>query len=322
VIASLGETHLLLEPHHSLAISRTAEVVGAAVYLGTAAFIVVLAESNRHSMAEARAVHEVLDGTVKERTRELEERNAALVQQTETVRELSGRLLQARDEERRHIARELHDSVGQVAAAIRMNLVPLTQESQALSEDANRALTENVSLADQLAKEVRTISYLLHPPLLDELGLPSALSWFVEGFAQRSKIQVKLEVQSDFGRLPHELEIHLFRIVQECLTNVHRHSGSATASIRLSDIHGHVRLELEDAGRGIPREKLKMLASKGKLGVGISGMRERARQFGGTIEFASSAKGTLVVAMIPVTGSERMASPPSEPGFFSPLSAS
>jgi signal transduction histidine kinase len=314
VIASLGEMHLLLEPHRSLAISRTSELVGAGVYLATAAFIVILAEGNRRSMAEARAVHEALDGAVKERTAELEEKNAALVQQSEIVRELSGRLLQTRDEERRHIARELHDSVGQLATAIRINLQALTQESRALSVDASRALRENVSLAEQLISEVRTISYLLHPPLLDELGLPSALPWFVEGFAQRSKIHVKLELQPDFGRLPLDLEIHLFRIVQECLTNVHRHSGSPTANLRLSRINGLIRLELEDAGKGIPKEKLASLTSKGRLGVGISGMRERARQFGGTIEITCGGKGTQVVAVIPIPNV-------ADSGFRSPLSA-
>lgn len=300
VIASLGEMHLLFEPRRALAISRSAELIGATVYLATAAFIVVLAEKNRRSMADARAVHEALDGAVQERTRELEEKNAALTQQTQIVRELSGRLLQMRDEERRHIARELHDSVGQLATAVRINMQALINESRSLSQEANRALTENLSLTDQLAREVRTISYLLHPPLLDELGLPSALRWFIDGFVERSKIQVTLELPPDFGRLPRDVEIHLFRIVQECLTNVHRHSGSTTASVRLERAPGLVRLELEDAGKGIPEEKLKAFASKGKLGVGISGMRERARQFGGTLEITSCTKGTVVVAIIPL----------------------
>jgi signal transduction histidine kinase len=321
IIASLGEMHLLFKPHRALAISRSAELLGAAVYLGTAAFIISLAEKNRRSMAEARSVHEALDGAVKERTRELEEKNTALAQQTEIVRELSGRLLQMRDEERRHIARELHDSVGQLATAVRINMHALIQESHVLSAGASRALTENMSLTDQLAREVRTISYLLHPPLLDELGLPSALRWFVEGFAQRSKIQVNLELQPDFGRLPRELEIHLFRIVQECLTNVHRHSGSATASIRLSHVTGRIRLELEDAGKGIPEEKLKSFESKGRLGVGISGMRERARQFGGTIEITSSAMGTRVVASIPAATVPSNVAQTSGSPLYPPLSS-
>jgi signal transduction histidine kinase len=321
VVASLGEMHLLFEPHRTFAVSRPAELVGVAVYLGTATFIVVLAEKNRRSMVEARAVHEALEGAVKERTRELEEKNAELLQQTDIVRELSRRLLQTRDEERRHIARELHDSVGQLATAVRINMQSLINESQALSQEANRALTENMSLTDQLAREVRMISYLLHPPLLDELGLPSALSWFVEGFAQRSKIQVKLELQPDFGRLARDLEIHLFRIVQECLTNVHRHSGSATACIRLSRVPGKVRLELEDAGRGIPEEKLRAFESRGRLGVGISGMRERARQFGGTIEITSSAKGTTVVAIIPVANVSSSIPPADDSTLNSPLSS-
>jgi len=304
VIAVLGEVHLLLKPQQSLAVSRSAEFAGAAIYLATAAFIISMAEKNRRSMAEAQAVHEELEGAVKQRTSELEEKNATLEQQSEMVRELSGRLLQTRDEERRHIARELHDSVGQLAAAIKINAQEVERESCALSPRGVRALLENVTLTDQLAREVRTISYLLHPPLLDELGLPSALKWFVEGFVQRSKIQVQLVLHPEFGRLPQDLEVHLFRIVQECLTNVHRHSGSLTACIRLSLVDGQVRLEVEDAGKGIPAGKLKALEFKGKLGVGISGMRERARQFGGKITITSDATRTVVVAAIPVDKGE------------------
>jgi len=304
IIACLGELHLLLEPHRTVPVSRSAEFIGAGMYVGTAAFIIALAEKNRRSMAEAVAVHQRLDSTVRERTRELEEKNKSLLEQTEIVRELSGRLLQMRDEERRHIAREMHDSVGQLATAIRINMRALTQDTHALSAGSNRALAENMSLTEQLVREIRTISYLLHPPLLDELGLPSALTWFVEGFAQRSNIEVKLDLLPDFGRLSQDLEIHLFRIVQECLTNVHRYSGSPTANIRLRRLPGVVRLEVEDHGKGIPQEKLKALESHGQLGVGIPGMRERARQFGGSLEISSGSNGTVVVAAIPVTTRE------------------
>lgn len=303
-VACIGEMHLLLEPHRTPPVSRAAEFVGASVYLATAVFIVTLAEKHRRSMAEAVAVHQRLDGAVKERTRELEEKNRTLLEQTETVRELSGRLLHMRDEERRHIAREMHDSVGQLAAAIRINMQGLTKEAPALSPGSNLALAENISLTDQLVREVRTISYLLHPPLLDELGLSSALTWFVEGFAQRSKIEVSVELSPDFGRLPQDLEIHLFRIVQECLTNVHRYSGSLTANIRLHRLPGLVRLEVADQGTGIPQEKLKRIECQGILGVGISGMRERARQFDGRLEITSSSNGTIVVAIIPVQNRE------------------
>jgi PAS domain S-box-containing protein len=248
---------------------------------------------------ELRQAREDLESQVRERTHELEQRNAELTKQAELVRELSGRLLQMRDEERRHIARELHDGLGQIIAAVYMALSRVTRELQKLPADAAKAVTETVALTDQLNREVRTLSHLLYPPLLDELGLESALRWYTEGFAERSKIKVRVEIAPNFGRLARDLEMHIFRIVQECLTNIHRHSGSSTAVIRLNHEPERVSLEVEDAGNGIPREKQIALKSEGRVGVGIRGMRERVRQFGGNLEINSNENGTQVRVELP-----------------------
>jgi len=219
----------------------------------------------------------------------------------ENLRQLSARLLQMQDEERRHIARELHDSAGQMLAALSMNLAPLESEASKLSPDSARIVKESLALINELSKEVRTISHLLHPPLLDEVGLSSALRLFVEGFAERSKIRVDLEIPGDFGRLSRESETAIFRVVQESLTNIHRHSGSQTARICISHSDSYVRVEVHDFGKGISSEKRAEMES-GKTGVGIRGMRERFHQLGGAVEISSTSdgKGTVVTARLPV----------------------
>jgi signal transduction histidine kinase len=242
----------------------------------------------------------MLEERVHERTRELEVKNLELVRQTEVVRELSARLLQIQDEERRRIARELHDSVGQMLAAVSMNLAQVNHEASALSVDARRALEDNSALLEQLSREIRTISHLLHPPLLDEVGLQSALQWYIDGFGERSKIKVDLELPDDFGRLPRNLEITLFRVVQECLTNIHRHSESSTAAIRFARSENEVRLEVRDAGKGIPAEAQTGLSSGKLSGVGLRGMHERLRQMGGHLDIQSNSSGTLVIATLPI----------------------
>ncbi len=242
----------------------------------------------------------ILEDRVRERTLELEVKNAEVVRQTEIVRELSARLLQIQDEERRRIARELHDSVGQMLAAVSMNMANVHREADALSPEAAKSLEDNTGLLEQLSIEIRTISHLLHPPLLDEVGLESALQWYIDGFSERSKINVDLQLPEDFGRLPRNLEITLFRVVQECLTNIHRHSGSSTASIRVARLQNEVRLEVRDAGKGIPKETQTTLASGKLSGVGLRGMHERLRQMGGQLEVQSNGTGTLILATLPI----------------------
>jgi PAS domain S-box-containing protein len=246
----------------------------------------------KNTVEELRNARADLEKRVQERTDELNRAN-------ESLRELSGRLLQIRDNEARTLARELHDSVGQLLAAISMNISVVKSQSHKLDERGAQAVAENELLLEQISTEIRTISHLLHPPLLDELGLRSALGWFVDGFSERSKIKVELNVSSDCGRLSTLLETAIFRIVQECLTNIHRHSGSKTAAIRILRENGQI-LVAEDSGNGIPPDKMSRL-SDGRSGVGFRGMAERIRHLGGNLKIHSDSKGTVVTAMLPFT---------------------
>ena len=205
------------------------------------------------------------------------------------------------DEERRRLARELHDSTGQIVAALQLNLGLVTHGSACMGEAAADALKESIRLADQVSSDVRTMSYLLHPPLLDETGLV-ALEWYLEGFSTRSKIQVAFTLPKDFGRLSRDLETAVFRIVQEALTNVHRHSGSDKASVSIEANEEELVLTVRDMGKGIPSGVLSGAKdSHVRLGVGISGMRERVRQLGGTLEISAANPGTIVRAILPRT---------------------
>jgi PAS domain S-box-containing protein len=242
-----------------------------------------------------KELRERLEERVRERTRDLEEKNAELQRHGELVRQLSARLMQSQDEERRRIARELHDSAGQFVAALQLNLQSL--ESKVADADAANAVRESLELVAQLSQELRTISHLLHPPLLDEAGLASALHWYVDGFAQRSKIAVDLKLSADLGRLSRETETAIFRVVQECLTNIHRHAESPSAMIRVERLPHELRLEVRDAGKGI---RLGPRLEPPRPGVGIQGMRERIHQLGGALEIRGDTKGTTVVATIPI----------------------
>jgi PAS domain S-box-containing protein len=214
--------------------------------------------------------------------------------------EFTSRLQNLQDEERRRLARELHDSVGQTLAALSMNIGVIEAQSHKLDSVASRAVSENAQLVDQVSREIRTISHLLHPPLLDVAGLASALRWYADGFAERSNIKVDVEIATDFGRLPDEFEIAIFRIVQECLTNIHRHAGSATAAIRVQQEGDTVFVKVKDSGKGIPREKQHELIEAGRGGVGFAGMRERLRRLGGTLGIQSNESGTTVSAILKV----------------------
>lgn len=232
-----------------------------------------------------------LEARVKERTADLQEAEQRL-------RTLNNRLLRAQDEERRRLARELHDSAGQVLVALSMNLVPLEQSLAKLNPELNKLAASSVQLVDELSKELRTMSHLLHPPLLDEAGLKSALRWYVEGFAERSGIQVDLHLESTLPRLPQEIETTIFRIVQESLTNIHRHSGSKTASLRIEQDSQNTRVEIRDEGKGISQfDGAKNMPSR--VGVGIQGMQERVRQLQGKFQITSGDKGTTITVVLP-----------------------
>lgn len=214
--------------------------------------------------------------------------------------ELAARLQGLQDEERKRIARELHDSVGQLLTAIGMNMAIVKAQSQKLDAAAARALSDNATLVEQVSREIRTISHLLHPPLLDMAGLASALRWYVDGFSERSKIKVNLEISDNLERLPAETEIAVYRIIQECLTNIHRHSGSATASIRLYQEGDQLLVRVEDHGKGISRERQQELNTLFRSGIGFRGMRERVKSLGGSFEVHSDESGTLVKASLKI----------------------
>jgi signal transduction histidine kinase len=293
VLALIGAGYWFLSPIHSLGTVGTAEAVGVLTFLVVSSGLIAMGEVRRRSEEKLRAAQLELEEAVRERTAELDTTN-------QNLSKLSARLIQLQDDERRRIARELHDSVGQMLAALGMNLAAVGTDIERLTQTAS-TVQDSAALVQELSREVRTISHLLHPPLLDEAGLASALRWYVEGFAQRSKIKVDLDFPADFGRLPRESETAIFRTVQECLTNIHRHSESATAAIRIAASDSEVYVEVEDRGKGIPPERQSELEPAGIPGVGIRGMRERLRQLGGSLEIHSNGKGTRIVARLPVT---------------------
>lgn len=214
--------------------------------------------------------------------------------------ELTRRLFNTQDEERRRIARELHDSTAQNLFAVSVNLAKLGQLSSVDNDDARTLIDECQSLGDQSLREIRTLSYLLHPPLLDQAGLVSALQWYVEGFTKRSGVYIQMYTEP-IGRLPSDIEVALFRVVQEALTNVRRHSASETASIRLQNREGEILLEIKDRGHGITTAK--QSSDNNSLispGVGIPGMKQRLRQLGGHLEIVSNQQGTTISAAVPI----------------------
>jgi PAS domain S-box-containing protein len=239
-------------------------------------------------LAESRAV---LETRIQARTHELFQEVLERRKAETDLRDLSARLLTLRDSEQRRIARDLHDSVGQYMAAALMSLNAIDRRAE-LSEAGRAVLGEAIDTVQEASKEVRVVSYLLHPPLLDELGLASAIHFYVEGFSQRSGIETKFEVAKDFGRLPLDEETALFRVCQESLTNIHRHSGSKVAVIRLARTAERVELEIEDHGSGMPGAVV--------MGVGLRGLRERIAQFAGSMKIESNGKGTTVRVELPV----------------------
>jgi PAS domain S-box-containing protein len=263
-----------------------------------AAFVTDLTPLKTAQQALLRA-NEELEGKVAERTAALEAEIQDRTRAEFILRELTGRLLLMQDEERRHMARDLHDHAGQTLVALEMNFVALIEAVKNQEPKAMNLLLQSQQLSQGLSKEIRTLSYLLHPPLLDEAGLASALPWYVEGFSKRSGIEVDLELPKESCRLPEAVELVIFRIVQESLTNVHRHSGSTTAKIRLAQSGKSVTVDIIDKGKGISRSRLREMTAA-QVGVGVRGMEERVRQFGGTLQIDSSSAGTRVAVTIPL----------------------
>jgi two-component system, NarL family, sensor kinase len=243
------------------------------------------------------------DGRVPDRTAELASVNTKLRQEVEEktraenlLRQLNQRVVQSQDEERRRIARELHDSVGQELAALTMSVTMLGSR---IPDEFRPDVEDILSQIHGCIKDV-PISHLLHPPLLDEGGLSSALSWYVGEFSRRGGIHVDLDMPPELERMKSEVETAIFRIVQESLTNIHRHSGARKARISIGRGDGTVRMSISDDGRGISKEKLKRIAA-GQSGVGVAGMRERVKQLGGTFQIRSNGPGTTLDVELPFT---------------------
>jgi signal transduction histidine kinase len=267
---------------------------------------VTLISSVRSALIARRRQYEVRDhlrerASAEEALRRAHDALESLVEQrTVALRRLSVKLLRVQDEERRRIARELHDSLGQDLTAAKISLDMLAQESNL---DSNH-LRDARALVDRSISDTRTLSHLLHPPLLDEAGFISAAKWYVEGFGQRSGISTQLDLPSHVHRLPRRTEIALFRILQEALTNVHRHSGSRAVNVCVAADDTAVVLTVKDFGTGVPREVLDRFWKTGNVGVGLAGIRERLKELGGVLEIRSDLDGTLLKATIPLSAAE------------------
>lgn len=249
-----------------------------------------------------RRLAEALELQVRERTQELEVRNNEVIEQAAMLRSLSQRLLMAQDEERRRVARELHDSAGQIVTALTLSLQTIRQHD-GLPPKVSSGVEACDTLLHQLSRDIRTMSYLLHPPMLDEIGLSAALQWYVSGLNDRGGLTVSLAMPDNLGRFARGLDLVLFRLIQECLTNVYRHSSSRTATIRIDVRDRRIHLDVADDGRGIAPQKLREIQREGS-GVGMQGMRERIRPFDGEMNVLSTASGTTVKFTFPVPEGE------------------
>jgi signal transduction histidine kinase len=291
-LAIVGARYFIIQPAHSFALPGSEQMLGLIIFLAVSALIIVFGEMSRRQKMRMRLIQENLESLTRQQAIELTNAHRH-------VRDLTGHVLHLQDEERRRLARDLHDGVGQLLAALSMNLSSIGADLERLSKTAIK-VTDSRTLVGDMIRDIRTISYLLHPPLLDEVGLRPALQVYIEGFAERSKISVGLDLAEDFGRLPRDAETAIFRLVQECLTNVHRHSESPVAHVRVTRSSAEVEVEVRDEGKGIPADQIPELAVKGSPGVGLRGMKERLAQLGGTLEINSNGNGTAVVAKLPV----------------------
>lgn len=337
IIGFLGIFYWFIDPRHSWSVIRPSEIHSVAGFFLVCAALIALGETNRRKQlrlnqtitalqaaatererteAELQHAHDELEQRVEQRTEELSRalerlKSEAMVKQQakEQLRQLSVRLMNLQDEERRRIARDLHDTAGQTLSAIKMVSATI-QQIAGDTPGVPPLLDELNSFADEALQEIRTTSYLLHPPLLDEAGVASAAQWFVEGFANRSGIRAKCEVASNFSRPPRNHEMVLFRVLQESLTNVHRHSGASEATVRLHLEGSFISLEIADNGIGISEERLKQLTEMSGSGVGVIGMRERVHELGGNLELQSGSNGTTVKVSLPA----QMGSPQASAG--------
>jgi signal transduction histidine kinase len=305
VLGTVGIVYWFVDPRHSLTIANRRDVHSLIGCVVACAVFIALGDANRKRRLQLVQAQDTLEQRVKERTAELSHALANLETEVaerkkaeEQQRKLSARVLTLQDDERRHIARDLHDSAGQTLAATKMSLAML-QQTNSLSDHGLKLLDDLHALTDQALQEIRTTSYLLHPPLLDECGFASAARWFVEGYTKRSGIAVECEIPEQMERLAPSLELALFRILQESLTNVHRHSGATAACVKLRCDPEWLNFEVSDNGRGIPEHRLKQFRdSNGNGGVGIAGMQERVRELGGEMRIRSDTAGTTITFLV------------------------
>lgn len=337
ILGFCGIFYWFVDPRHSISIPRS-EIHGVIGFSLVSFVLIALGVANRNKQLRLNATvlaltseaaerrraeqqlqqaHDELEERVYERTNELNEALTRLKsemsvreQAEDRLRHLSVRLMALQDQERRRIARDLHDTTGQTLSAMKMN-ISMLQEMSNGRNDCMELLRDLNSLTDAALQEIRTTSYLLHPPLLDEAGFASAARWFVDGFARRSGIEVSCTIPEQLDRPPAECELVLFRILQESLTNVHRHSGASVASVVLVRDADHLTLEVSDNGGGIPKERLaRIREAADHTGVGVAGMRERVRELSGELEIRSDCRGTTVSVRLPLSASPATCPPP------------
>jgi signal transduction histidine kinase len=325
-VGFLGVLYWFVDPRNSLAMSRS-EIHGMIGFFLVSTVLIALGDSNRRKQLrlndtvvalkreaqvredaeqELRNAHDQLEQRVEQRTAELSVALARLKSEIEVrrqaedrLRRLSVRLMTLQDEERRRIARDLHDTTGQTLAMLKITIASV--EQLGIQAPGLLPLVKDLhAFADEALREVRTTSYLLHPPVLDQLGFVCAARWFVDGFAKRSNIQVQLEIEEASVRLSKNCELALFRVLQESLTNVHRHSKASAADVKFTRKNDQLQLVVHDNGCGIEEHSLQQFRETNDgVGVGIAGMRERIRELGGTLEVCSDRSGTTVSVALP-----------------------
>jgi signal transduction histidine kinase len=299
LLGTAGIVYWFVDPRNSFLITNRRDIHGLIACVVVCPVLIWLGEANRRKQLQINQARDELEQRVQERTKELSEALRERESAEEQLRRLTVRVMTVQDEERRHVGRDLHDTAGQTLSAIKMTLAML-QRAGSDTARGGHLMDDLNALTDEALQEIRTTSYLLHPPLLDECGFASAARWFVEGFTKRSGIQVKCVIPEQLERFPANIELVLFRILQEALTNVHRHSSASSATVSLHSDGNQLTFQVSDDGHGISEERVtRFLESDGSSGVGLAGMRERVRELGGEMSIRSENTGTTISFVLP-----------------------